>query len=185
LRRATYTVRAAAVAARDERRAARGDDAYRSAMRMRLAALLLVFAAACASTAPRPVEETDEETLRRHIRTYADAVERRDPDTIMALFARDILLSYPGIPDQDYETLRKEYAQMRSRPEDEVTTRPDIEEVLVSGDLAVLRIVWNTTVRKAGSELASRQMKDLQVWRREASGDWKFVRGIHFRVPQS
>ncbi len=151
-------------------------------MRMRPAALLLVLAAACASTTPRA---SDEETLRRHILTYADAVERRDPDAIMALLAPDILLSYPGIPDQDYETLRKAYAEMRSREPGEVTTRPDIEEILVSGDLAIIRVVWNTTVRKGGSEPASRQMRDLQVWRREPSGHWKFVRGIHFRVPQA
>ncbi|HEX6097022.1 MAG TPA: nuclear transport factor 2 family protein [Thermoanaerobaculia bacterium] len=140
-------------------------------------AFLLVASSALADTI------TDVEAIRKNILTYTEAVIARDPEPIMALFAPDILLSFPGIPDQDYETLRKEYAEMRSRAPGEVTTRPDIEEILVSGDLAVARIVWNTTVTREGA-VTKRQMKDLQVWRREPSGKWRFIRGMHYRIPQ-
>jgi ketosteroid isomerase-like protein len=64
-----------------------------------------------------------------------------------------------------------------------VTTSPNIEEIIVSGDLAVVRVTWTTTTVQA--ELAqrnTRQLRDMQVWRREADG-WKLFRGVHFRVP--
>lgn len=149
-------------------------------MRTKLLGLVLVLAAASALADAA----ADAEALRKNIQTYTDAVIARDPDTVMSLFAPDILLSYPGIPDQDYETLKKEYTEeMKLRAPGAVTTRPDIEEILVSGDLGIARIVWNTTVTKDGT-VTKRQMKDLQVWRREPSGKWRFIRGIHYRIPQ-
>lgn len=126
--------------------------------------------------------KADAEAIRKNILTYTEAVIAREHEPILALFAPDILLSYPGIPDQDYETLRKLYSEMRTREPGEVTTKPDIEEILVSGDLGFARIVWNTTVTKDG-QVTKRQMKDLQVWRREPDGKWRFIRGIHFRIP--
>jgi steroid delta-isomerase len=142
--------------------------------------LALVFLLLTSSAFADP--KADAEAIRKNILTYTDAVIAREHEPILALFAPDIILSYPGIPDQDYETLRKAYSEMRTREPGEVTTKPDIQEILVSGDLGFARIVWNTTVTKDG-QVTKRQMKDLQVWRREPHGKWRFIRGIHFRVP--
>ena len=101
----------------------------------------------------------------------------------MALYARDVLLSYPGIPDQDYGTLEAGYREMTApRPGLTVRTVPTIEEVLVSGDLAVVRVVWTTTTTRRSRGARARQLKDPQVWRREGDGSWKFARGTHFRL---
>lgn len=145
----------------------------------RLALVLLFVAANSAFADPK----TDADAIRRNILTYTEAVIARDPEPILALFAPDIVLSYPGIPDQDYETLRKAYAEMRTREPGTVVTKPDIEEILVSGDLGFARITWNTSVTKDGT-VNKRQMRDLQVWRREPDGKWRFIRGMHYRVPE-
>lgn len=122
---------------------------------------------------------SDEEQIRKGIATYTAAVNAQTPEGATVVFAPDILTSFPGTPDADYATLVEAY---RQRAPGTVTTRPDIEEILVSGDLAVARIVWNTTVVQDG-KTTTRQMKDLQVWRRQADGRWLFSRGIHFRIP--
>ena len=142
--------------------------------------ILLVLFAGCASTGTR----NDEAILRANIQQYTDAVNSMEGEKAVALFAGDITLTYPGIPDSDLATLSEHYLNLRrdTPPGTTVRTRPDIEEVLISGDLAVIRLTWNTTVTDASGE-KKRQMRDLQVWRREAGGTWKFARGIHFRVP--
>ena len=49
--------------------------------------------------------------------------------------------------------------------------------------MGVVRVTWNTTtVRVEPAQTSTRQLRDLQVWRREADG-WKFHRGMHFHVP--
>jgi ketosteroid isomerase-like protein len=95
-----------------------------------------------------------------------------------------VVLTYPGIPDSDYATLDAGYREMTSLPAGvTVTTAPTIEEIIVSGDLGVVRVTWNTTtVQTQPAQRSTRQLRDLQVWRREADG-WKFYRGMHFRVP--
>jgi ketosteroid isomerase-like protein len=155
-----------------------------------LASVLVALGAVRASAAqdaPRessPTRERDAAAIKAEILRGAEAFMAGNPDVILEHYAKDVVLTYPGIPDQDYATLAKGYAQIRNRPPGmRVTTRPTFEEILVSGDLAIVRVTWNTTVITADSGTASRRLRDLQVWRREPDGRWMFIRGMHFREP--
>ncbi|HJX26902.1 MAG TPA: nuclear transport factor 2 family protein [Thermoanaerobaculia bacterium] len=130
-------------------------------------------------------QEKDIATLRSLIIESGDAFNDKDPDRIMALYASDVVLSYPGIPDMGYADFAKAYSELRnSTPGVTVKTSPNIEEILVSGDLGVIRITWNTTTTETNPPKEStRQMKDLQIWRRQADGTWKLSRGMHYRMP--
>lgn len=157
-------------------------------MRPLLFALLLAAAAPHSVDAQQPIPShgprQDVEALRALVTRSGEAFNAKDPDAIIALYSRDVLLTYPGIPDSDYQTLDREYRVMTNLPAGvTVTTVPDIEEILVSGDMGIIRVTWNTTtVRTEPAQRTTRQLRDLQVWRREADG-WKFFRGMHFRVP--
>lgn len=157
-------------------------------MRFRLAALLLLAAAlhvpAAAQQTVTHGPTADVEAVRALVIRSGDAFNAKDPDAIIALYSRDVILTYPGIPDQDYATLDAGYREMTNLPAGvTVTTVPAIEEIIVSGDLAVVRVAWNTTtVQAEPARRSTRQLRDMQVWRREADG-WKFFRGMHFRVP--
>ena len=112
---------------------------------------------------------------------------RGDPDSILAHYASDIVLSYPGIPDQDYATVARGYAELRARPSNvTAVTTPTFDEILVSGEMAIVRLRWRTTISAAKtdstpSQESTRFLRDLQIWRREHSGDWRFIRGMHYR----
>jgi hypothetical protein len=102
---------------------------------------------------------------------------------VLAHYARDVVLSYPGIPDADYATLARGYRDgMRARPAGmRVATTPTFDELLVADTLAVVRLRWATTTREAAPPRAStRSPRDLQVWRREADGRRLFVRGMRY-----
>jgi ketosteroid isomerase-like protein len=158
-------------------------------MRPLLFAVLLAAAVPHAAAAQQPMPAhgpaEDVEALRALVTRSGDAFNAKDPDAIIALYSRDVLLTYPGIPDSDYQTLDREYREMTNLPAGvTVTTVPDIEEIIVSGDMGIVRVTWNTTtVQAQPAQRTTRQLRDLQVWRREADG-WKFFRGMHFRVPQ-
>ena len=90
----------------------------------------------------------DSAAIRASIEKGARGFMQGEPDSILAHYARDIVLSYPGIPDQDYATLARGYAELRNRPATvSATTEPTFDEILVSGDLAVVRVRWTTTIR--------------------------------------
>ena len=128
----------------------------------------------------------DSAAIRAAIERGARGFERGDPDSILAHYAPDIVLSYPGIPDQDYSTLTRGYAELRRRPSSvRARTTPTFDEILVSGSLAIVRVRWTTTIDVAATDSAParssrRYLRDLQVWRRESSGDWRFIRGMHY-----
>ena len=136
---------------------------------------LLLFVAGCASR-PDPCA-CDVERLRDAIEMSAAAFNANDADAIISQYAPDAILNYPGLPEMNYDTLKKSYQEMVDRPAGSAHTVPNIEEILVSGDLGVIRVMWTTT-----TPAGTRQMKDLQVWRREKDGTWKFARGMHYRM---
>jgi ketosteroid isomerase-like protein len=152
-------------------------------------ALLALFppGAILGAQVPARGRAADSASIRAAIERGARGFERAQPDSILAHYARDIVLSYPGIPDQDYATLARGYGELRDRPATvRATTTPTFDEILVDGNLAVVRVRWTTTIRTAATGAAAaiestRYLRDLQVWRREANGEWRFFRGMHYR----
>ena len=128
----------------------------------------------------------DSAAIRAAIERGARGFERGDPDSILSHYAPDIVLSYPGIPDQDYAALARGYAELRRRPTSvRARTTPTFDEILVSGRLAIVRVRWTTTIDVAATDStparsSRRHLRDLQVWRRESSGEWRFIRGMHY-----
>ena len=139
----------------------------------------LTIGCAHAPRTSRPAE-IPAAAIRASIEKGARGFMSATPDSILAHYARDIVLSYPGIADQDYATLVRSYDELRSRPADVVAkTAPTFDEILVSGDLAIVRVRWTTTISR-GSRVSTRYLKDFQVWRREPGNRWMFIRGIHY-----
>ena len=130
--------------------------------------------------------DRDAAEIRAKILRGAEGFERGEPEKILSHYARDVVLSYPGLPDMRYDSLAAGYAELRRRPAT-VTARtvPTFDEILVSGDMAVVRLRWTTTITDAAAGRSStRRLKDLQVWRREPGAGWLFVRGMHYREPE-
>ena len=54
------------------------------------------------------------------------------------------------------------------------TPRPDINDVIVDGDLAVVRLIWTLTVRDGSGQVLETTVEDgVDVFRRQADGSWK------------
>jgi ketosteroid isomerase-like protein len=144
--------------------------------------LLLVAGDARADLPAKSTDDAAIRAVRAAILGYAEAVNRADPEGVIRVMAEDIVLSYPGTPDSDYATLVKNYREMmQPKAGVKVRTEPVFEEIFASGDLVVARLVWTTTTTDEGAQHESvRRMKDLQVWRRDGTGTWKFARGMHY-----
>jgi ketosteroid isomerase-like protein len=144
----------------------------------------LLLLAGCAGTARHAQSSPqDQALLRRLVVESGNALNRRDLEGMVASISPDLVLSYPGIADMGYESLKRAYAEMIAPGGASVTTVPTIEEVLVSGDLAVVRVTWTTTIASGPSDQKTRRTRDMQIWRRDDRREWKFIRGMHYREP--
>jgi hypothetical protein len=57
--------------------------------------------------------------------------------------------------------------------------RPAIHEILVSGDLAVVRLIWTLTAEKNGAKDVTTE-EGMDVFRRASDGQWSIARYIAF-----
>jgi len=176
----------------DRDRDARVRVGARQAVAMTRFGIIVLLSICVRSTGAQPANRpasaaSDSARIRTAIERGARGFERGMPDSILAHYAPDVILSYPGIPDQDYRTLAQGYSQLPARPSWlSATTTPTFDEILVTRDLAVVRLRWTTTIREAAHDSfvarqTTRYLRDLQVWRREPTGEWRFVRGMHYR----
>ncbi len=127
----------------------------------------------------------DIDSIKQAILQTAKAINNKDADGIMAYYSKDIIVSYPGTRDTRYDQFYESYKQMLlPRAGFTTVTVPIIEEILVSGDLASVRMTWETTiVDTLQGKSTTRKARDLQVWKRE-NGTWKFIRGMWYHEKQ-
>ena len=127
----------------------------------------------------------DSLALRKAVIRTGTAFNEKLTDTILAFYAKDIIVSFPGVPDTKYEDFVKAFDGLKTADVNlQRFTRDSIEEIILSGDLAVVRVNWiTTTIDKAQANEVTRVARDLQVWRKEKNGKWKFIRGMWFREP--
>jgi steroid delta-isomerase len=89
-------------------------------------------------------------------------------EAVCSLFAADLISSYQGQPEGNYDSL---CARLKKSLDDRAAKYHydlKIEEVLVSADLAVVRLVWTLTVhpQNQSSDLAIKE-SGLDVFRRQ------------------
>lgn len=144
------------------------------------AALLTVIAAA-----PVAAQSEAELLVRRALANWTNDFNRGDASHICDLFAPDLRYDYRSFPERGYAdicALLKKSLADRTRT---YTYALDIREVIVSGDLVIVRLVWTLQIRAAGSDKVIEQSKEpgLDVFRRQPSGMWKIARYIAYEAP--
>lgn len=138
---------------------------------MRIATL----AAAAALIAASPPSGADQ--VRANIQQIADAGLRQDLEATMAVFHKDVVLTYPAAPDVAYDAIRKSFGDGLAKGPVKVTA--EVLEVEASGDLAFARILWTAKPVSAPAEAEAEPSHevDLEIWKRTRAG-WRLYRGL-------
>src|SRR5690242_56862 len=110
----------------------------------RLRALGAAIFAACALFLAHPLRaEADSETaIRAALEQWRQDFNARKAEKICDLFATELLYDFQGLPEQNYTLLcnRLHKALMSGTPN--ITYGLRIKEVIVTGELAVVRLTW-------------------------------------------
>src|ERR1700733_9709357 len=64
-------------------------------------------------------------------------------EAVCGLFARDLVASYPGTRDRNYEEMCRHLRAVLTDPNKKFHyNEPEIEQILLQGNMAVVRLVW-------------------------------------------
>lgn len=96
---------------------------------------------------------------------------------VCGLFAPDLIASYPGVPDRNYDAMCQHLtAALTGSEKINRYELPEIEQVIINGDFAAVRLIWTLRIfDKNKSEIGLVKEKGLDVLRRQNDGKWKIV----------
>lgn len=145
--------------------------------RRRLAALVAFVALAPAVLADPAAEEA---AIRQRFLDWTEAFNARDADGACDLFAPDLAYALPEVAQGTRATICGNFARLFARPG--LTLRYDpplIHEILIEGDLAVVRLRWTLTTEADGLRETGVE-EGMDVLRRQPDGRWAIARFVAF-----
>lgn len=140
--------------------------------RMILIAMALGFPVHAAATA--------QQDIRKALENWRDDFNARRATAICKLFSQQLRYDFRGLPEQNYDQLcqRLQHALINDSPSIHYDLK--IKEILVSGELAVVRLVWTSRLTQADGNIMTHQEPGLDVFARQRSGEWKIIRYIAY-----
>src|ERR1700752_3376686 len=111
-----------------------------------LAALLVWPGAAMAEPAASAEAE-----IRKTLLQWTEAFNAGRSGEVCALFAPDLRYNYRGLPERGFDDICGLLQRSLANPDKRYTYDPKINEVLVSGDMAAVRLVWTLTIKHLGA----------------------------------
>jgi ketosteroid isomerase-like protein len=152
--------------------------------RLRYGVMLMLIA--IFSFAREPVaqpSDAEQAAIREALTKWTADFNARNTQGICSLFSPDLLYDYKGQPERNY----RDMCDLLQRSLSDRTTRYSyalaINEILVSGDLAVVRLTWTLRITRNDTpgEAVSRE-QGMDVFRKQPDGSWKIVRYIAYEV---
>ncbi len=146
-------------------------------------ALALMLAVSSASAANDGSTAAVSNQIRVELEKWKLDFNAGDASQVCSLFAPDLISNFRGEPEDTYNSL---CANMQMALSDQAKTYHydlEIKEILVSGDLAVVRLVWTLKVQpKDGPEETKREL-GMDIFRRQPDGSWKISRYMAYEAP--
>ncbi len=146
-------------------------------------ALALMLAASWVSAANDESTAAVSNQIRVELEKWKLDFNAGDASQVCSLFAPDLISNFRGEPEDTYNSL---CANMQMALSDQAKTyhyELEIKEILVSGDLAVVRLVWTLKVQpKNGAEETKRE-PGMDIFRRQPDGSWKISRYMAYEAP--
>ena len=118
--------------------------------------------------------EGSEEIVKR-LRQWPRDFNDKNIHAVCDLFAQNLIASYPGTPDKNYEQMCRQLSlAIKDKEKKFRYEEPLIEEVIIEGDLAVVRLIWTLKIADQ-KEINTIREKGLDVFKRQKDGKWRIV----------
>jgi ketosteroid isomerase-like protein len=118
--------------------------------------------------------------IAERLNRWTAAFNAKEPAAICSLFVPDLSYTVDDILNGTRDQLCGNIDKVLNTPGLTLSyAEPAIHEILVSGDLAVVRLTWTLTAEKDGAHDVTTE-EGMDVFRRGADGVWSIARYIAF-----
>jgi ketosteroid isomerase-like protein len=142
-------------------------------------ALLLLAAPAGAAVA-----DSAEEAIRSTFAQWTKDFNAGRADAVCQLFSPELRYDFRGYPERDYNDVCTLLHRSLADPSKRYVYSLDLREIIVSGDLAVVRLAWTLNVTLPNGQLVKTVEPGMDILRKSPDGQWKIVRYIAYEAPE-
>lgn len=114
-----------------------------------------------------------EAEIRARLDQWTQAFNSGDKAAACELFSRSLVSDYRGQGTADYATRCALIAKALDSKERRFRYAADIKEVIVEGNLAVVRLTWTLTITPGDIRSVE---PGMDIFRKEDDGKWRIIR---------
>jgi len=129
-------------------------------------------------------EDTAEMAIKSTLGQWTQAFNAGDAEKACSLFAPDLRYDFRGYPERDYRDICDRMQRSLGDKSKTYSYDLDVREIIVSGGIAVVRLVWKLTVTLPNGQQVVSIEPGMDVLRKEADGAWKIIRYIAYEAPE-
>lgn len=120
-----------------------------------------------------PAMADAEADIRARLEAWTRAFNSGDRVAACDLFSRSLVSDYRGQGEADYATRCALIEKALADPRRRFHYAADIREVIVEGNLAVVRLVWTLTISPGDVRSVE---PGMDIFRKEDDGRWRIIR---------
>jgi steroid delta-isomerase len=145
---------------------------------------ILVLGCWALAASPAIADATAEKAIRDALTRWTAAFNARDASRICDLFAPDLRYDFRGTPERDYAAMCSALQRALGDRSKTLTYSFDVKEIIVSGDMAIVRLVWTSKLSRPDSgQVIETKEPGLDVFRRQPDGMWRISRYMAYEAP--
>jgi steroid delta-isomerase len=138
------------------------------------------FAALIAIASPAVGLADDAADIRAALVQWTADFNARNRDSVCGLFAPDVIAEIRGAPPRDFTKVCDVLLESLGDESRTLTYGLDVKEVIVEGDLAVVRLDW--TLRTMPADITTTE-QGMDVFHRQPDGAWQIIRFLVHDAP--
>jgi steroid delta-isomerase len=144
--------------------------------------LILVLTLTLAPPAPAAADDDDAQAaIRRALLQWTADFNARNVDKVCDLFEPGLIYDFQGLPEQRFDDICPRLKRALGDDTRSWTyAQPDIKEILVFGDIAVVRLTWTSTVTGGPEGEVKSVEPGMDIFRRQSDGSWKIMRYLAY-----
>jgi len=149
-----------------------------------LSAWGLAFAVVALLTGSALGQDEADGAIRAALAKWTQAFNGGNAGAACELFDSSLVYDFRGHPTRGREELCEGLVTTLADKSKKFSYALDIEDIQVSGDLAVVRLDWTLTITLPDGRKEVTLEPGMDVFRRRPDGSWKIVRYIAYEVEQ-
>ncbi|CAN7191096.1 YybH family protein [Caballeronia sp. 15711] len=145
-----------------------------------LLAIAVVLSSVSVVTPAHADVDSDKAAILERLQRWTMAFNARDAAGVCDLFAPDLVSTVPDALDGSRDAICRKLSAVLAKPGLQLHyDSPDVREIIVSGDIAVVRLFWTLTAQKGGESSVSTEA-GMDIFKRQPDGKWSIARFISF-----